>query len=81
MTYAIAVADRLQAERDALFDAHAEIAAAVGELIAAGEGANERDPVDLAGRLAVHAMGEIEVLEPAAGLVGEVLRQQLAPSH
>jgi hypothetical protein len=81
MTYAIGVADRLQAERDALFDAHAEIAAAVGELIAAGEGANERDLVELAGRVAVHAMGEIEVLEPAAVLVGQVLRQRLAPSQ
>jgi hypothetical protein len=81
MTSAIAVADRLKAERGALFDTHAEIAAAVGELILVSEGANERELVDFAARIAVHAMGEVEVLEPAAVLVGEVLRQQLTPSQ
>jgi hypothetical protein len=81
MTSAIALADRLMAERDALFDAHAEIAAAVGELISAGEGASERELVDFAGRVATHAMSEVEVLEPAAVLVGDVLRRELTPSQ
>jgi hypothetical protein len=80
MIFAIAAADRLKGERKALFDQHAEIQAAVGELISAGEGANERDLVDFASRVAAHAMSEIEILEPAAVLVGDTVRQQLAPS-
>ena len=80
MTFAIAAADRLKEEREALFDQHAEIQSAVGDLIAAGEGANEQDLVDFASRVAAHAMSEIEVLEPAAVLVGDAMRQQMAAS-
>ena len=80
MSFAIALADRLETERGALFDSHAEISAAIGELVVAGEGANEQDLVDLAGRIETHALSEIEVLEPAALLVGHTVRQQLAPN-
>jgi hypothetical protein len=80
MSFAIAAADRLKEEREALFDQHAEIQSAVGDLISAGEDANERDLVDFASRVAAHAMSEVEILEPAAVLVGDAVRQQLAPS-
>jgi hypothetical protein len=79
MNFAIALADCLEAERGTLLDSHAEISAALGELVAAGEGANEQNLVDLAGRIETHALTEIEVLEPAAVLVGHTVRQQLAP--
>jgi len=81
MTSAIAAADRLRAERDALFDEHAEIQAAVGELILAGQDTSEQGIVDLAGRIAAHAMSEIEIVEPAAVLVGDTVRRQLAWSQ
>lgn len=81
MTSAIAAADRLRAERDALFDEHAEIQAAVGELIFAGQDTSEQRVVDLAGRIAAHAMSEIEIVEPAAVLVGDTVRRQLAWSQ
>ena len=80
MTFAIAAADRLKAERDGLFDQHAEIQAALGELISAGRGANEQEIVDFAGRVAAHATSEIEIMEPAAIVVGDTVRQQLARS-
>jgi hypothetical protein len=80
MTFAIAAVDHLKREREALFDQHAEIQAAVGELISTGQGAHEQDLVDFASRVAAHAMSEIEILEPSAILVGDAVRQQLAPS-
>jgi hemerythrin HHE cation binding domain-containing protein len=78
MTFAIAAADRLKAERDELFDQHAQIQAAIGDLISAGRGANEQEIVDFATRVAAHATSEIEVTEPAAILVGDTVRQQLS---
>ena len=36
--------------------------------------------VEFASRVAAHAMSEIEVLEPAAVLVGDAVRQQMAAS-
>lgn len=80
MTSAIAAADRLKEERDALFDEHARIMGAVGELLSVSERENEQDLVDFAGRVAAHAMSEIEVLEPAAILVGDTVRQRLQPA-
>ena len=41
-------------------------------------GASEQGIVDLAGRIAAHAMSEIEIVEPAAVLVGDAVRRQLA---
>lgn len=52
----------------------------MGDLISAGQDANERDLVDFASRVAAHAMSEVEILEPAAVLVGDAVRQQLAPT-
>jgi hypothetical protein len=77
MTWAISMADQVKAEQAALFDEHALIMDAVGDLVAAGEGDNEHDLVAFAQRVAGHAMIEAEVLEPAAILVGETLRQRL----
>jgi hypothetical protein len=53
----------------------------VGELISAGQGAHERDLVEFASRVAAHAMSEIEILEPAALLVGDAVRWLRASSR
>jgi len=77
VTSAIAMADHLKAERQTMFDSNAQIMTAMGELIHAGGAAHEQDLVDFGGRVATHVMGEIEVSEPAAILVGDALRQRL----
>lgn len=77
MAWAIAMADRVKAEQAKLFDEHALIMDAVGDLMAAGEPGNERDLLAIAHRVAGHATTEAEVLEPTAILVGESLRQRL----
>ncbi|MBX6323833.1 MAG: hypothetical protein IRY94_18615, partial [Rhodospirillaceae bacterium] len=54
---------------------------AVGMLIATGEKANDPPLVDLGERIAMHAMSEIEVVEPSAQLVGETVRRALAAGN
>ena len=74
----VAMAERPRADQARLFDEHAAIVAAAGELgeIAGRHGAPAYER--LAERLALHAADEVEVLHPASILVGEYLKAQLS---
>lgn len=78
MRWAIAVADRVKAERDQLFAQHVQITSALNDLIAAAEGARDRRLVLMAQRVALHSHHEVEVLLPTVILIGDYLRTKLA---
>jgi hypothetical protein len=77
MTWAIESADRLKNARDELFAEHAQIMHAVGALALLSDKTNDGATMEFVSRLASHVMSEIEVLEPAAVLVGETVRRHL----
>jgi hypothetical protein len=77
MNWAIPLADRVAAERATLFEEHSEIMGAVGELLSAASINGEDALLAFGHRVAAHALNEIEILEPAAILVGETLRSRL----
>jgi hypothetical protein len=77
MRGAIAMADRVKAEQDQLFEEHVRITSALNDLIAAAEGERDRGLVAMARQAALHSLHEVEVLYPTVILIGDRLREKL----
>jgi hypothetical protein len=80
MRGAIAIADRVKAEQDRLYEEHVRITGVLNDLIAAAEGERERGLVAMARQAALHSLHEVEVLYPAVILIGDRLREKLGSS-
>jgi Hemerythrin HHE cation binding domain len=72
--------DRLRAELPAMLEEHQSIVAALARLEDAARRAGRDDVVEFAQALKLHAATEEQVMYPAALLVGELVRRQLAPA-
>jgi hypothetical protein len=79
MRWAIAMADRIKADGNAIFAEHTVITEWMTELAAAAERSHERDALDFARAAVADSLYDTEVTEPTAILIGEYLRAKLPP--
>jgi hypothetical protein len=78
MAWAVAMADRIKAEQDKIFDEHAAVTDLLNELLAAGEKEHARDVVEFARTAAADSLNDSEILEPTSVVIGEYLRAKLS---
>ncbi|WOS65405.1 hemerythrin domain-containing protein [Sinorhizobium fredii] len=77
MADVLALTDRLEAELPGMLAEHKQIAAALGDLVAAANAEKKPEYAHFAEKLMLHARTEEEVLYPAALLVGRYLKLRL----
>ena len=77
MEPAIAMSERARAASADLQNDHIQITSLMNELVAAGKNARNDELVRLATRIASQSLNDIEVAQPTAIIVGELLRQRL----
>ena len=78
MAAVLSLTDRLRAELPQMLDEHRTIVAALERLEDAARRAGRDDVIAFARALKLHAATEEQVMYPAAILVGELVRRQLA---
>jgi hypothetical protein len=81
MASVLRLTDRLRAELPQMLDEHRTIVAALERLEDAARRASRDDVIAFAQALKLHAATEEQVMYPAAILIGEFVRQQLAHSE
>ena len=79
IAWAIPMSDRVVAERSKLYDEHTAIISALTELIAAGQARRDANLVAFAQEVAAEETNDGEFVYAAAILVGQVVREKLAP--
>lgn len=79
MKWAIAMADRIKADRETIFVEHTVITQWMSELAAAAEQARELDVIAFARGAVADSLNDTEVNEPMAIVIGEYLRAKLGP--
>jgi hypothetical protein len=79
MRWAIAMADRIKADRETIFVEHTVVTNWMIELAAAAERAHEADVIAFARGAVADALNDTEVNEPMAIVIGEYLRAKLPP--
>ena len=79
MKWAIAMADRIKADRETIFTEHTVITEWMNELAAAAEQAHEPDVIAFARAAVADSLSDTEVNEPMAIVIGEYLRAKLPP--
>lgn len=77
MKWAIAMADRVKAEREQIFLEHTQITDAMNALAAAAQKAHDTAAVDFARGAAADSLNDIELIEPMTIVVGDYLRAKL----
>jgi hypothetical protein len=78
MAWAIAMSDRVVAERSKLYDEHTAIIDALNELAAAGRARHDANLVAFAEEVASEEVNDGEFVYPAAILAGKLVREKLA---
>jgi hypothetical protein len=81
MRWALAMTDRVRADREVIFDEHARMIEVLNELQFAGQQAHDAEAVEFAKGAAVDALNDSEILEPAVVVIGDVLRARLSAAH
>jgi hypothetical protein len=77
MKWAIAMTDRIKADREAIFAEHTVITERMIELTDAAERTGEKDVIAFAQEAVTDSLNDTEVTEPAAIVIGEYLRAKL----
>jgi hypothetical protein len=81
MKWAIAMADRVRAEREQIFQEHAQITDAMNDLAAAAQKAHDTAALDFARAAVADSLNDIELIEPMTLVVGEYLKAKLPPNQ
>jgi hypothetical protein len=81
MAWALPMVDRVKAEREQIFNEHAEITEALNGLIVAATAANDQDAKEFAESAAADSLADLEILEPTILLIGDTLRSKLPAPH
>jgi len=81
MQWALDMADRVKAEREAIFQEHTAVTDLLNALLVAGKAAHDQEAVDFAQSAATDSLNDIEILEPTVVVIGDVLRAKLAPAR
>jgi hypothetical protein len=77
MKWAIAMADRVKAERDEIFQEHTRITDAMNALATAAQKAHDTAAYDFARSAAADSLNDIELLEPMTIVIGDYLKAKL----
>ena len=77
MKWAIAMADRVKAEREDIFQQHTQITDAMNALATAAKKANDTAALAFAQSAVADSLNDIELLEPMAIVIGDYLRAKL----
>ena len=77
MKWAIAMADRVKAEREQIFQEHAEITDAMNALGTVAQNVHDDQAYDFARTAAADSLNDIELLEPMSIVIGDYLRAKL----
>jgi hypothetical protein len=77
MKWAVAMADRVKAEREQIFQEHTEITDAMNALATAAQKAHDAQAYDFARAAAADSLNDIELIEPMSILIGDYLRAKL----
>jgi hypothetical protein len=78
MAWAVAMADRIKATREEIFEEHTAITDAMNNLLLEASLVRNQDAIDYALNAVADSLEDMEVEEPAAIMVGEVIRAKLA---
>jgi hypothetical protein len=77
MKWAIAMADRVKAEREQIFQEHTQITDAMNSLAAAAQKAHDMAAFDFARGAAADSLNDIELMEPMTIVIGDYLKAKL----
>jgi hypothetical protein len=81
MAWAVAMADRVKAEREQIFQEHTQITDVLNDLVAAAAKAHDKNAQEFAEAAAVDSLNDVELLEPMVLLIGDYLRGKLQAAH
>jgi hypothetical protein len=81
MAWAIAMTDRVKAEREEIFNEHTRITEALNRLVVAAAAAHDNDAKEFAESAAADSLNDLEVLEPTLILIGDILHSKLPAAH
>jgi hypothetical protein len=81
MAWAVAMTDRVRAERDKIFQQHTEVTGVLNELVEAADVAHDEDAKAFAEAAAGDSLNDVEILEPTVLLIGDYIRTKLAAGH
>ena len=77
MAWAVAMADRVKAEREQIFQEHTRLTEVLNELVAAAASAHDNAAMEFAEAAAADSLNDVELLEPTVLLIGDYLRARL----
>lgn len=81
MAWAVAMADRVKAEREQIFVEHTQVTDVLNALVAAANRAHDKDAAEFAEAAAGDSLNDVELLEPTVLLIGDYLRGKLPAAH
>ena len=81
MAWALAMTDRVKADREQIFDEHTRVIAVLNDLQFAGQRAHDHEAVEFARGAATDALNDVEILEPTVVMIGDVLHAKLTPGQ
>jgi hypothetical protein len=77
MAWALAMADRVKADREKIFEEHTMVTDIANALLAAGQRAHDAEAVEFAKAAVTDSLNDIEILEPAVVMIGDYLRAKM----
>ena len=78
MAWAVAMTDRVRAEREKVFQQHTEVTDILSQLVGAADAAHDEDAKEFAEAAAGDALNDVEILEPMVLVLGDYLKLKLA---
>jgi hypothetical protein len=81
MAWAVAMTDRVRAEREEIFQEHTRVTEVLNELVEAADAAHDKDAQEFAESAAGDSLNDVEILEPTVLLIGDYIRTKLAAGH
>ncbi|HET6184887.1 MAG TPA: hypothetical protein VFA03_15010 [Acetobacteraceae bacterium] len=80
MSWAIAMADRVRADREEIFQEHTQITDAFNAIAAAARRAHDQEAAEFAEAGVGDSLNDLELIEPGVLVIGEFLREKLGSS-
>jgi ferritin len=77
MKWAVAMADRVKADREEIFQEHAQITDAMNALASAARTARDAGALSFAEGAVADSLNDIELIEPMTVVIGDYLRAKL----
>ena len=81
MAWALTMTDRVRAEREEIFNEHAQLTDALNHLADVASKAHDKEAEEFARFAAADDLNDMEILEPTLILINDVLRAKLPAAH